>query len=97
VLVLRTPSIKGQQRLARVTWAATFDFTDQIPPSSTATTAPVECGTQVSIDAIDNVGVAGVEYRLDLGVEDALRLMSPIIDLAKKVAQGQRMYLLTEY
>ena len=62
------PSIKGQRRLARVTWAATFDFTDQIPPTSTATMAPAEGGTQVSIDATDDVGVAGVEYRLDLGV-----------------------------
>lgn len=61
------PSLEGQRGLAEVTWAATFDFTDQIPPTSTATTAPVEGGTWVSLDAADDVGVAGVEYRLNLG------------------------------
>jgi len=61
------PSLDGQRRLARVTWAATFDFTDQVAPTSTATAAPVEGGTLVSIAATDDVGVAGIEYRLDLG------------------------------
>lgn len=61
------PSLEGQRGLAQVTWAATFEFTDQIPPTSTATTAPVEGGTLVSLDATDDVGVAGMEYRLDLG------------------------------
>jgi lysophospholipase L1-like esterase len=61
------PSVEGQRRLAQLTWAATFDFTDQVAPTSTATAAPVEGGTLVSIDADDDVGVAGVEYRLNLG------------------------------
>ena len=52
-----------------MTWASTFDFTDQIPPSSTAMTAPVEGGTWVILAAADDVAVAvaGIEYRLDLG------------------------------
>jgi hypothetical protein len=50
-----------------VTWAATFDFTDQIPPTSTATTAPVEGGTWVILAAVDDVAVSGIEFRLDLG------------------------------
>ena len=61
------PSLEGQRGLADVTWAATFDFTDQIPPISTATTAPVEGGTWVILAAADDVAVAGIEYRLDLG------------------------------
>jgi hypothetical protein len=61
------PSLEGQRGLAQVTWAATFDFTDQIPPTSTATTAPVEGGTWVILAAADDVAVGGIEYRLDLG------------------------------
>jgi len=61
------PSLEGQRGLAQVTWAETFDFTDQIPPTSTATTAPVEGGTWVILVAADDVAVAGIEYRLDLG------------------------------
>jgi hypothetical protein len=61
------PSPEGQRGLADVTWAATFDFTDQIPSTSTATTAPVEGGTWVILVAADDVAVAGIEYRLDLG------------------------------
>jgi lysophospholipase L1-like esterase len=61
------PSLEGQGGLAKVTWAATFDFTDQIPPTSTATTAPVEGGMWVILAATDDVAVAGLEYRLDLG------------------------------
>lgn len=61
------PSLDGQRGLAQVTWAATFDYTDQAPPTSTATTAPVEGGTGVILAAADDVAVAGIEYRLDLG------------------------------
>jgi hypothetical protein len=61
------PSIRGQTRLAQVTWSASFDFTDQAPPISTAVTIPAEGGLVVSLEATDDVGVAGVEYRLDLG------------------------------
>jgi len=61
------PSLGGQRGLAEATWAATFDFTDQIPPISTAMTAPVEGGTWVILAAADDVDVAGIEYRLDLG------------------------------
>lgn len=61
------PSLQGQQRLAQVTWAATFDFTDAAPPNSSAITAPAEGGVSVSLAATDDVGVAGIEYRLNLG------------------------------
>lgn len=61
------PSIRGQTRLAQVTWSASFDFTDQAPPISTAVTIPAEGGLVVSLETTDDVGVAGIEYRLDLG------------------------------
>ena len=61
------PSLEGQRGLAQVTWASSFDFTDQIPPTSAATTAPIEGGTWVILSAADDVALAGIEYRLDLG------------------------------
>lgn len=61
------PSIEGQERLARVTWSATFDFSDRTPPASTATITRSEAGTLVAVEAADDVGVAGIEYRLDAG------------------------------
>ena len=61
------PSLRGQNRLAQVTWAATFDFTDAIAPISSAIALPSEGGVSVSLAATDDVGVAGIEYRLNLG------------------------------
>jgi lysophospholipase L1-like esterase len=61
------PSLQGQQRLAQVTWTATFDFTDAAPPISSAITTPTEGGVSVSLAATDDVGVAGIEYRVNLG------------------------------
>jgi len=71
------PSLRGQQRLAKVTWNATFDFTDQIPPVTMASTTVVEGGTLVSLKATDDVGVAGIEYRLNLGAFQ--RYMGPFV------------------
>jgi len=62
------PSLRGQQRLARITWSASFDFSDLIPPVTAASTADVEGGVLVSLEATDNAGVAGIEYRLNLSV-----------------------------
>jgi lysophospholipase L1-like esterase len=61
------PSVAGQAKAAAVTWAAGFDFTDSVPPSSSASIAPADAGTSVTIAATDNVGVSGVEYRLAAG------------------------------
>jgi hypothetical protein len=57
------PSLSGQALAAAVTWRATFDFTDQVAPESTAT----EDAGVVTITATDNVGVSGIEYSLDGG------------------------------
>jgi len=62
------PSRSGQRRLAEVSWAATFDFTDGVPPVSTATVTPSDGGAFVALEAMDDVGVAGIEYRVDFGL-----------------------------
>jgi lysophospholipase L1-like esterase len=62
------PSVAGQAKAASSSWAATFDFTDQTAPVSTSSSAanPVS-GTDVSLAATDNAGVAGIEYRFGTG------------------------------
>ena len=57
------PSIAGQTRLAAVTWAATFDFSDATAPVSSAAVA----AGAATLAATDDVGVAGIEYRLAAG------------------------------
>lgn len=59
------PSLAGQARLARISWSATFDFTDGSPPSSAATVAPTPDGSRISLTATDDAAVAGIEYRID--------------------------------
>jgi lysophospholipase L1-like esterase len=62
------PSVAGQAKAASTSWGATFDFTDQIAPvSSAATSTDPVSGTDVSLSATDDVGVAGIELRLDGG------------------------------
>lgn len=61
------PSLEGQQRLSSITWDATFDFSDRTPPTSTATITRSQAVTLVALEAADDVGVAGIEYRLDAG------------------------------
>jgi hypothetical protein len=59
------PSVAGQAKAAATAWGATFDFTDRTAPVSTAATAPdPAAGTDVTLSATDDVGVAGIEYRL---------------------------------
>jgi lysophospholipase L1-like esterase len=62
------PSVAGQAKAASVSWAATFDFSDQTAPVSTASPTPNGLGgTDVTIAATDNVAVAGIEYKLGGG------------------------------
>ncbi|MFL5935595.1 MAG: GDSL-type esterase/lipase family protein [Gaiellaceae bacterium] len=59
------PSLSGQTKLAALTWRATFDFTDAVGPTTTAATTPNGTGgSNVTLSAVDNVGVSGIEYRL---------------------------------
>jgi lysophospholipase L1-like esterase len=62
------PSVAGQAKAASTSWAGTFDFTDQTAPASTPSSAPASGGgTNVTLAASDNVGVAGIEYKLGTG------------------------------
>ena len=61
------PNISGQTLLASVSYGATFNFTDNIAPASTATTSPVGGGISVAITATDAAGVKGVEYKIGSG------------------------------
>ena len=63
------PSVSGQTKAAAVTWAATFDFTDQTAPTSQATATPASGGSNVTISATDAAGVAGIEYSLGGGYQ----------------------------
>lgn len=63
------PTVAGQAKVAANSYAATYDFTDMIPPG-TKVVADDGTSTQdlvVALQASDNVGVAGIEYRLDNG------------------------------
>jgi lysophospholipase L1-like esterase len=62
------PALSGQAKLAAVSYAAGFDFTDMTPPVSVGTnisTVPTRLVLQIT--ATDNVGVAGIEYKLNNG------------------------------
>jgi hypothetical protein len=61
------PSVSGQAKPAAISWAAGFDFTDAVAPSSSESRTPVAGGTSVTISATDDMGVSGVEYRLGSG------------------------------
>jgi lysophospholipase L1-like esterase len=57
------PSVAGQAKLASVSWSATFDFTDTVAPTSSATRTPVEGGTSVSLSSTA-ADLRGIEHRL---------------------------------
>ncbi len=61
------PSIAGQTKAASATWGATYDFSDNVAPVSAATMTPMAGLVSVSITATDDVGVSGIEYRIDSG------------------------------
>ncbi len=76
------PSLQGQAKLADVSYSAGFDFRDGVHPASVASISKQAPGgpplrltgpsgekgvNQVTLTALDNVGVAGIEYRLNNG------------------------------
>jgi lysophospholipase L1-like esterase len=58
------PSLAGQTKLASVTWAAGYDFSDATAPESQATPTQTASGTDVTLTATDDVAVSGIEYKL---------------------------------
>ncbi len=72
------PSISGQTKLAAGSYAATYDFTDMVPPVSVALqTGTTPHGLRLYLNAWDNVGVAGIEYKLDNGAYT--RYTTPVV------------------
>lgn len=63
------PAIAGQAKLADYSYAAGFDFRDGVAPSSVANLSQLTDASNVTvtITAYDNVGVAGIEYRINSG------------------------------
>jgi lysophospholipase L1-like esterase len=61
------PSLSGQGRLAAATYQQTFGFTDTLAPVSTATVTPAGALFSVALSASDDLGLAGIEYRLGAG------------------------------
>jgi lysophospholipase L1-like esterase len=59
------PSVAGQTLAASVAWGSTYDFTDSEAPVTSAGVAPVMGGINVTLSATDNVGVAGIEYKVN--------------------------------
>ena len=63
------PTIAGQTKIASVSYGATYDFRDGVPPSSEATLSKPTSGAGylVTITAYDNSAIAGIEYKLNSG------------------------------
>jgi len=61
------PSIGGQALLASVAWSSSFNFSDAMPPVSTATVTAVTGGEKFALSATDNVAVSGIEYKIGTG------------------------------
>ena len=63
------PAIVGQAKLADTSYTASFDFRDGVPPVSTLTLSMASAGASylVAITARNNVGVAGIEYKINSG------------------------------
>jgi GDSL-like Lipase/Acylhydrolase family len=78
------PSRAGQAKLAAVAWSTTFDFSDRTAPFSTATAAATDTGLLVTLDAFDDAGAAGIEYRVAPG--PYIRYTAPLL-----VPEGTRI------
>ena len=86
------PSESGQTKLAAGTWTATFDFTDGSAPSSvnTVTAASIPNQLNISLSAADNVGVNGIEYKLDSGSWTKYTASQPLTLTASNVSLTYR-------
>ncbi len=90
------PSVAGQTRLAAVTYAATFDFTDDTAPVTTVAVGMTpRAALLVALNAMDNVGVAGIEFADRQWRVHALQRAAdsrprPHADLSRRRHQRQR-------
>ncbi len=58
------PSVSGQAKAASTSWSATFNFSDKVAPTSSATTTAASGGLSVTLAASDKFGVSGIEYQI---------------------------------
>jgi lysophospholipase L1-like esterase len=74
------PTIAGQAKIATVSYGATFDFREGVPPATVATLAVSRSkngGSRLfTFAAVDNAGVAGIEYKINSGAW--IRYGSPV-------------------
>lgn len=95
------PSLAGQAKIAVTSYAAGYDFRDGVKPSSALSVLAKQAAIdvkqrpitdhQVAITARDNVGVAGIEYKLnggpytrytgDINVPDGSTLLYRAVDV----------------
>lgn len=61
------PSLTGQTNIAALAWSNGWDFTEANPPVSGSSGAPSGGNYSVTLTATDDVGVNGIEYRIDAG------------------------------
>ncbi|HEY1014439.1 MAG TPA: SGNH/GDSL hydrolase family protein, partial [Herpetosiphonaceae bacterium] len=61
------PSTAGQNKLAAAAAAASFDWTDSQPPVSSSQLQVNAGQFTLALTATDNVGLAGIEYRIGAG------------------------------
>ena len=71
------PSVAGQALAASVAWNSTYDMSDATAPVSIGT--PTASGPDISVEisATDNVGVSGIEYKIDGGAYQ--RYTAPVV------------------
>jgi lysophospholipase L1-like esterase len=61
------PSLTGQANIAAAAWPNGWDFTEVNPPVSGSSGPMSMAGTTVTLTATDDVGVNGIEYKVDAG------------------------------
>jgi lysophospholipase L1-like esterase len=61
------PSVAGQAKIAELAWTNGYDFTETNPPTSGSSATFASNAAQVSLSASDDVGVEGIEYKIDTG------------------------------
>jgi lysophospholipase L1-like esterase len=61
------PSVAGQTKIAALSWTNGWDFTEMNPPDSDSSSTMISGGVSVSLNATDDIGVSGIEYKIGAG------------------------------
>jgi lysophospholipase L1-like esterase len=71
------PNVAGEALAASVAWSSSPDFTEVTAPVSDAVGTALGGNVNVTLSATDNVGVSGIEYRLNSGAYQ--RYTAPLV------------------